>query len=515
MLKVLVVDDEAIIREGLKTIINWAEYGFEICGTAANGREGLKMVSEHRPDLAIIDIKMPVMDGIKMVEQLKAQRNKCRVIVLTAYSDFSYAQKFIELGADSYILKPVEQEDLIKLLQRIKRQIESEYEARLGIDASLLLSKDKILEGFVARTIDEDMIGQYIKRYNLDFPWQSYRVGLVDAGREYTLDMKLKRCIRGRIEETVTENSYGYVFEIDGYTGILFRELCELSLPHVLKSLQEKVNQQCRIVVSISVGRSVNTLDLLLNSYSEAYRLLEQKFLYGQKQIIIGNGESDTQRNISHEAINEIYIEKLAGNLQDAIFANNTFLINSLLEEMKDSFLCAKTEEETIKINYTGLYLMIVNHLKAADETVKKYTNDSREVLEEIGSKTSLQELHGYLKYKLLTLSEKLACTCSEGGMKRILDYIDKNYAGEIKLESLAAMFNYNCNYLGKLFKSKTGMYFNTYLDHVRIEKAKQFLAQGHKVYQVVDKVGICDIDYFYRKFKKYTGVSPSAFKGK
>ena len=99
--------------------------------------------------------------------------------------------------------------------------------------------------------------------------------------------------------------------------------------------------------------------------------------------------------------------------------------------------------------------------------------------------------------------------------MKRILDYIDKNYAGEIKLESLASMFNYNCNYLGKLFKTKTGMYFNTYLDHVRIEKAKQLLGQGFKVYQVVEKVGICDINYFYRKFKKYTGACPSAFKGK
>lgn len=515
MLKVLIVDDESIIREGLKTIINWTEYGFEVCGTAANGREGLQMVREHRPDLAIVDIKMPVMDGIKMVEQLKAQKDKCRVIVLTAYSDFTYAQKFIELGADSYILKPVEQEDLIEVLQKVKRQIESEHEVRLGIDASLLLSRDKILEGFTTRTIDESMIGQYIKQYNLDFPWQRYRVGLVDAGREFTLDMKLKKCIRERIEGIVSENSYGYVFEIEGYIGIIFRELCELSLPHVLKSLQEKVNQQCRTMVAISVGRQVTALDQLLHSYSEAYRLLEQKFLYGQKQIIIGNEEADVFSDAGHEAVNEIYLEKLASNLNDAIFVNNTVLINNLTEEMRDCFLSGKIEEDAIKINYTGLYLMIINHLKATDETVKKYTNDSREVLEEIGRKTSLQELHGYLKYKILTLSEKLACSCSEGAMKRILDYIDKNYAGEIKLESLAAMFNYNCNYLGKLFKSKTGMYFNTYLDHVRIEKAKQLLGQGYKVYQVVEKVGICDIDYFYRKFKKYTGASPSAFKEK
>jgi two-component system response regulator YesN len=514
MLKVLIVDDESIIREGLKTIINWSEYGFEICDTAANGREGLQKVQEHRPDLAIVDIKMPVMDGIKMVEQLKEQKDQCRVIILTAYSDFTYAQKFIELGAVSYILKPVEQEDLVKVLDKVKMQIEIENEARQGIDASLQLSRDKILEGFVTRTIDEAMTGQYIKQYQLDFPWRRYRVGLVDAGREYTLDMKLKRRIRESIEEIVAVNSYGYVFEIDGNICILFRELCDLSLPHVLKSLQEKVDQQCRITVTISVGQHVNALELLLNSYTEAYKLLEHKFLYGQKQIIIGTGEEDACPEADNEAVNEIYLEKLARKLQDAIFANNSVLINNLLEEVKDCFFCAKSDEETIKINYTGLYLLIINQMKATDETVKKHTTDSREVLEEIASKTSLQELHGYLKYRLLTLSEKLACTCSESGIKRILDYIDKNYSGEIKLESLAPMFNYNCNYLGKLFKIKTGMYFNTYLDHVRIEKAKQLLGQGLKVYQVVEKVGICDIDYFYRKFKKYTGVSPSAFKG-
>ncbi len=515
MLKVLIVDDESIIREGLKTIINWAEYGFEVCDTAANGKEGLQKVREHSPDLVIVDIKMPVMNGINMVEQLKAQKDKCRVIVLTAYSDFTYAQKFVELGADSYILKPVEQDDLIEVLEKIKRKIDSENEARLGINASILLSRDKILEGFVTRTINDSMVEQYIMQYNLDFPWQRYRVGLIGAGKEYTLDMKLKKCIRESVEEIVSKNSYGFVFDIDGYIGILFRELCDISLPHVLKTLQHSVKEHCRIMVTVSVGRPVTSLDMLLESYSEAYRLLEKKFLYGQNQIIIGNGDDNICYKTDSEVVNQIYLEKLAKDLHDAIFVNNSGLINNLLEDMRDCFLNARLDEETIKINYTGLYLMIINHLEGAEEIVKKHTSDSRKVLDEIGKKTSLQELHGYLKYKILILSEELGSIGVKNTMTRILDYIDKNYSGEIKLENLAAMFNYNCNYLGKLFKSKTGMFFNTYLDHVRIEKAKQLLSQGLKVYQVVEKVGICDIDYFYRKFKKYTGASPSAFKAR
>ena len=143
------------------------------------------------------------------------------------------------------------------------------------------------------------------------------------------------------------------------------------------------------------MGHPVKTLDQLIHSYTEAYILLEQKFLYGQKQIIIGTGEYDVCSDTNQEAINTIYLEKLAKKLQDAIFANNSGLINNLLEEIKDCFFDAKSDEETIKINYTGLYLMIINHMIKKDEKIKKYTDDNREVLEKDPSKTSLQELHG------------------------------------------------------------------------------------------------------------------------
>lgn len=133
----------------------------------------------------------------------------------------------------------------------------------------------------------------------------------------------------------------------------------------------------------------------------------------------------------------------------------------------------------------------------------------------EIYSMTCLQELHGYIKFKLISFSDELICIRPANTMKRILDYIDRNYDSDIKLENLASLYNYNCTYLGKLFKSQTGQHFNTYLDHVRIEKAMLFLKDGLKVYQVAEKIGIKDIAYFYKKFKKYTGVSPSSYKEK
>ncbi len=529
MYKVLLVDDEAVIREGLKTIISWEKYGFEVCATAADGREGLHEMEKCKPELAIIDIKMPVMNGIEMVEEIKARGDECKIIILTAYSDFSYAQKFIELGVDSYVLKPVEQADLIEKLIKIKNAIEDERENKQGIDASIMLSRDKIIEGFVTKSIDEAMMEKYQKQYNLNLPWHSYMVGLIDIGKEYIHEMKLKKDIKKSIEAFVSENLCGYVFDIGIYIGILFKSIPEHALTRVLKTLQDKISSIYGIVTSASVGKKVDCANILVESYTQAHDLLEQKFLYGHKQIIIGNGDKDyaskdkeicrEKEEVSNETgtgeVDDAYLEQLAKKLQEAIYVNNTAIINDFLEEMRERFIRLKIDEDTIKLNYTGLYLMLINNMTAFDDALNKYTCDNSLVLGEIVGKTSLQELHGYMKYKLISLSESLNTTCYKRTVQKVLSYIERNYQKDIKLENLAAMFSYNRDYLGKLIKSSTGLYFNTYLDRVRMEKAKKLLEKGYKVYEVAEKVGICDIDYFYKKFRKYTGEAPTAFRKK
>ncbi len=513
MLKVLIVDDEFIIREGLKTIINWMEYGFEVCDTAENGWEGLKKIEQHKPNLVIVDIKMPVMNGLQMVEELNKREDPCKVIILTAYSDFGYAQQFIELGIDFYILKPIEQKDLIDKLIKIRGRIESEEAARQHIDNSMLLSRDNALEEIVTGVAEASATDKYIRQYRFNFPWKSYRVGLVEICRECSLDVKLRKQARGLIEDYISRNSYGYVFDIDQYIGMLLGSISEMALPRVLMTLQNIINKNCDVKASISVGFPVPALDRAVQSYLDAFMLLEDKFLYGQRQIMISTGEKKNESVPEPERAGEWSTDQAAKAILSAMDVNNTVRINNLLEEIRDWNLKCRLSEETIKINYTGLYLTIINNLVSAEETMKNCSDDNCEVLEEIGDKSSLQELHGYIKFRLLFLSERLNITRPQGTMKRILDYIDRNYAGDIKLENLAVLFNYNSTYLGKLFKAQTGMYFNAYLDSVRLEKAKQLLNEGYKVYQVVEKVGIKDIDYFYRKFKKYTGVSPSSFK--
>jgi two-component system response regulator YesN len=149
MLKVVLIDDEPTIREGLKSIIDWEAYGFAVCGEASNGNEGLEKICTLGADLAIVDVKMPVMDGLQMVSELNTRRIECEYIILSAYSDFKYAQSAIELGIGSYVLKPIEESELIEKLLKVRESIQNRKKAKDYLDLSVNLSRIKLLQQMV------------------------------------------------------------------------------------------------------------------------------------------------------------------------------------------------------------------------------------------------------------------------------------------------------------------------------------------------------------------------------
>ncbi len=158
MFKVLLIDDEPIIREGLETIIDWSQHGFEICGEAANGRDGLEKVRHMQPDLLIVDIKMPVIDGLKLLEELRKEGNQVQALILTGYSEFAYAQKAVNLGAIGYILKPIDEDDLSTNVKKAYNEIVKGKKAQKFDHHKLSLISDYLAEnrpdGVIQRITD-------------------------------------------------------------------------------------------------------------------------------------------------------------------------------------------------------------------------------------------------------------------------------------------------------------------------------------------------------------------------
>ncbi|MFZ5988860.1 MAG: helix-turn-helix transcriptional regulator, partial [Bacillota bacterium] len=264
--------------------------------------------------------------------------------------------------------------------------------------------------------------------------------------------------------------------------------------------------------VTISVGKVVENINDIYLSFSHAQMLMSKKFIYGKGSII-----SDDKDGIKTSKEGEdVDIKKALGELYTSVYISNKEEIDRLLGEIALRLASGDSSEDIIKLNYFNIYFAIVNKLNMEEHNMGENLQINETVISdfmEIYKKTSLNELHDYIKCKLISLTEEVSKKRPDCTMKKIIDYINKNYNGDVKLETLAQMFNYNSAYLGKLFKSHTGEYFNTYLDMVRIENAKQMLEDGLKVYQVAERIGYYNINYFISKFKKYVGDSPSSYK--
>lgn len=513
MLKVLIVDDEPIIREGLKTIINWEQYGFYICGEAANGREGLMKTRELKPDLAIVDIKMPGISGLQMIEELQKTGTECKFIILTGYSDFEFAQKAIKFGVEAYILKPIDRKELVNELVNMHGEITESKKREQFINESIVISRETFLSSMIMGQVSDDLVKKGNELYGLKLPWKSYQILLVGFETGGDESAESKSGIRKVIEAYINSSNYGYALNVDGYIAMLLKNISFNSNTRPLDKLISDVGSKTGVNIVIALGKYVENLAELRLSYEHAKLLLKRKFIHGYKKIISGETDDCTSSGNAGDSGGNLDIEYIVDSLYMAIDFNSMERINDLLEKVKQHFIKNNFTEDIIKMNYSNIYTAISNRITASGGNLKSFNVSGHSGFEEICKKTSLQELHGYLKYKLTTFSDELSKSKPDSIIKKILDYVDRNYSRDITLGALSEVFNYNSAYLGKLFYKSTGEHFNSYLDRVRIEKVKQLLKEGMKVYQAAEKVGYKNIDYFRSKFKKYTGEFPSAYK--
>lgn len=236
---------------------------------------------------------------------------------------------------------------------------------------------------------------------------------------------------------------------------------------------------------------------------------MKTKFLFLEESILTAERVSELSK-----------MEFLVGEMDiiNKIFTyveiGENIKIKELLKSLKEVIQSKFYTEDQIKILITKSCLEFYDKIKNDYEVDRSLILDNEVIIKEIYGTESLQEIIEVLEKRLISISKVISFNSSDKSIKRIVKYIENNYYTDLKLELLAEIFNYNSAYLGKVFKNNTGMSFNTYLDTIRIDQAKKLLMEDKlKVYQVCEKVGYKNIDYFHSKFKKYVGVSPLNYK--
>jgi two-component system response regulator YesN len=503
--KVLIIDDEQMIREGLKSIIDWEDLGFEIIGEASNGFEALKKIEVLDPDVILADIKMPFMDGISLTEKLKKMKKDFNIIFITAYSDFKFAKKAIDLGVSSYLLKPIDEDELTEILLKIK----DEYNKDIIKNKRIInMTKEKFIEDYILDKIEKDKIEEYKGVLKLELSWKSYQIALFDINSSSKLNTKLKNNINNEIEKFINKNKFGITFNIYKFIGVLLKDEPFLIANRILFNFLERVSDEYNVDLIASIGSSVKHFSDLKESYDSALIAMNKKFIFGVNKIIKYDKYIQNNNESKFDKINLNYEE-----IYSYLDAGNREYINNYLEKLRDYYEISKFSEESIKIFYAKFYTILYNKIIDNYPEVYKQIKDERFILENIHKKSTLQSLHAFIKYQFLNFID-LIDNCKTGDkMYKIVKYIDVNYNKNLKLDNLASLFNYNSVYLGRLFKSHTGQYFNKYIDTIRINKAKELILDDMKVNEIAKKIGYKDIDYFYKKFKKYVGTSPTLYK--
>lgn len=514
MMKVMIVDDEPRLRQGLQTLIPWESLGLTVTATASNGIEALEKIHQEPPDIAVVDIRMPLMDGLQLIQSLTSTGHQIQFIILSGYADFEYAKQAIKYGVSGYLLKPVDISEMKNTLKRVSERIK-EDRLKQGQHQMKAVNRDWFLHDLFApqdKFTDPAAMKSMAKEAGL--LWSSYetvavfpRVSEVERPDALQrLDHALKPIIEGR--------DMGVVTVSPPYVVLLLREPLR-SKQRREELYREIANASGDYRFVAATGGTVSVPEEINRSFLKAQELIKQAF-FCEKGRLLGPNPSlhsvPESTGLSNHNVEET-MEELVFRLYYSLDAGNQTMIRPLLEEAAAFFLTQEPDESFVKESFFFLSNAVIHKLTAGFRKEMKGTEEVSRFLKGIFEYEFLDELIDETCRFLLGLAEDAEPEGKEKELKIMINIIHRHYADNLKLETLAGMLNYSTAYLGQLFKNKTGEYFNTYLDRVRIQKAKELLEQGKKVYEVAELVGYTSVNYFHSKFKKYEGRSPSEFK--
>lgn len=535
MLKVFLVEDESIVREGLRDNIPWEQYGYRFVGEASDGEMALSMIQKLKPDVLLTDIKMPFMDGLSLSRIVHQEFPDMKIIIISGYDDFEYARQAIQVGVEQYLLKPITRANLQKVLSELKVKIELEREQRNYQEKYQAESREH--EQFVRTNF-------FIKVFEGRMPVQEI---YEEAGK---LSLKLNSPCYNLLMLKLQERRGG---ENSGYESEEFARKREELLHYFLRypeylTIRWNINTYCILVKSGTeqireftqrcldnierickpteeifewyavVGEPVERLSLLAECYEGVSHLFAYRFLMPEVHIFTKEvAETYVPREVSGK-IGDIDSAKVDPELI------RDFLARGNREEIGDfvkNYLLGI--QEAVKSRLFQNYLAFHIHF-AAMAYVESLGYDKKELLALLGEEQiqevnmGFEELSSYIRRILeaaMELRDRESDNQSRRILKKALEYIEDNYQQEsLSLNSAANEVGVSANYFSAIFSQAMQLTFVEYVTQKRMEKAKKLLRQTEKHSgDIALEVGYKDPHYFSFVFKKTQGCTPREYR--
>ncbi|MFN7252603.1 MAG: response regulator [Anaerobacillus sp.] len=512
--RVVIVDDELLIRQGIKHYINWEQEGFRIVGEASNGREALELISTTAPHIVITDIVMPIMDGEELTRSIKENYSHTEVIILSSFGEFDYVRSTFQSGVVDYILKPKLNGKI--LLEALKKAVSR-------IPNFQLLTQKNGANNFENNLSIEQVISKLISGYEVQlesqllsraFPHDYYcllGVSLKNnrCNEEANLIANKQKAIEKALSLNLSKTQY-YSFRPEEYLLVFVINFDKSESANLFSFIKKLAASDQGL--SLTMTKKFTRMKDLSTIYKDdLMKLLRYKFYFPEQQLLLQEELPNPLPKV--ESFNlEWFTNEFKREQFDSAF--------TYLEEFISSFsICFTTDVYEFKAFFNNIIFNITILLSnmnydIGDLDKAKYTS-FKAIDEAEAAEVVLQEWNKFL----LDARKQIADSRSQTGnpnMKKLLLYIADHYAEPITLTDVAQHFHFNPSYLSNYFATHNKEGFIEHLNNIRIKEATKLLTNNSAaISEIGSLVGYSDHSYFCRVFKKKMGMSPSQYRRK
>lgn len=533
MIKIFLVEDEFVVREGIKNNIPWRDLGFDFCGEAGDGELAYPKIRELQPDIVITDIRMPFMDGLDLSRLLKKEMPQVEIMILSGFEEFEYAKEAIRLGIAEYLTKPVSSEELIKAVQRLAEKVnEKKQEGELiakyerEMEENLLAERRKLFGNLVTGQTPVHELINMAAGMKLELSAQWYQIVLLSinstthapeeySGRLVEIDKNWKAL--DEAEETIVfdRNFEGkaLLFTADSESELVKKR--ESYLNGFVKMLES----QKHIRYYGACGIRVQRLSEVKESFESANIVFLRRYMTDDSTIL---SEADASKTFDNSADEEFDIRSVNPKMIDRAKIKNFMKIGEV-EEISifvDAYF-RDLGRSAVESTLFRQYLAMDVYFAASECATEMKLTDLNLPVPDAASGV-INTVEDAKKYVNEIMKAVINARNSASGVRfndiigDVVKYIEENYADdELSLNSIAAHVNFSPSYLSMVFSQETGDTLIHYLTEYRMNKAKELLKCTCKKSSIIAaEVGYKNPHYFSYLFRKTQGVTPTAFRG-
>lgn len=499
---ILIVDDETAIKRGLSMLIQRALPDCVIDGAASDGIEAMEMIKKSPPDIVITDIKMPLCNGLELSRFLYEHYPEIKIIMLTGFADFAFAQTAIQYRVSDFLLKPTSREKLVESVTKVQKEILEQRKKRDFLQQNSALYQERVLQeiasGSSPETYQQNALPILFQERE---PYCCISFQCRDADGAWSHSGFQ---IRSILEEHLGSSG---VFRYNNAVNCIYPQNTPAQEnSQAAISFARKIIDVSRLLYSISLSAGISLKKSSILSLAEACQEANTALLSGFFSGEAVNVFLPTVRDSGNGQTMDVqgFLQQLEESLQERQYTQSASLIGQLFAEFQQKH----ASSYQVKLVSGQVYYILGRVLmqKGLSEKEPGFLY----VLEHGANAEVLQE-------KLLQILRQIQETAVQSPSQMIRNttaYIAAHLAEELSLESIAEAVNTNPSYLSRVFKRERGETLTEYITKARIEKAKTLLQMPDSlIYHVADAVGFRDAAYFSTIFKKYVGVSPKSYK--